>query len=268
MSGPVQKTPTITDMFEGLDELPFRRHAGALRNRVNDLNHRLSTGAYYDQFPGKSVPWVFSKWYGPISPQVPRNVGVAGADAFAPLVTPARFVLPRGTNVLTGRDAAFYWCSTNVATYVNWTYAPGAAPFFPGAPVAAGPNGDIFDAAIEMNGGAQMCMDNTNAFTRGAVPGSALRVCFELDLYDRKRGRSLTDGRIPSEVIMGQMMENKSTIWPLRFDVDTEIEPRIYITEVNGFIQGDAVAYPHNQVTVFINLAFFGYNQLEEKQVP
>ena len=51
-----------------------------------------------------------------------------------------------------------------------------------------------------------------------------------------------------------------------RFNVDTEIEPRLVITEVNmGPILEGARAYAAASVAVYVNVAFIGYNVLEEK---
>lgn len=261
----------MQDTFAGLGELPVRRYIDVLRNRANDLSRKLDAGAYYDQHPGKQVPWVFSTIFGPIQPQVPRNIpGAGGATEFAPLVAPARFITPQNTNILTGRDAAFYWCSTNVVGLVNWTFAPGTT--FPGVPVATKANGGLFDTAIENNGGAQIVTDFTNAYvepTFALSPSSPLHVCFEIDIYDKKRGRSITDGRIPAEAFLGLNFENKLAAGHLRFDPDTELEPRVYITAINGRIQGvDETEFNFNQISVFLNIAFCGYNQLEEPQVP
>jgi hypothetical protein len=67
-----------TDIYQHLKELPYRRYIDVQRNRVNDLNKKLDTAAYLDQYPGKVVPWMFSKLYGPISMVKPGN-GVAGS---------------------------------------------------------------------------------------------------------------------------------------------------------------------------------------------
>jgi hypothetical protein len=85
-------------------------------------------------------------------------------------------------------------------------------------------------------------------------------------LYDKKRGRFLTDGRLPAEAFVGGAFSNKLTPKQTRWNVDTEIEPRILVTEVSmGPPLDGAQPYAAAKVAAYINVAFIGYNVLEEK---
>lgn len=323
------------DVFKKLAELPIRRYVEVLRNKAQDLVSQLGQPAYFDQYPSKRVPWIFSRTYGPIPLTSTRTLApsevlasgtataggaftltdapptwtvdefagftvtiTAGAGSgqtriiasntgdtlttttiwtifpnatstyqvlgsgfnqFAQVANPSAYLLPREGTIKTGREAAFVWCSSNAFAYVNWTYtkSPG---FFTSVPIAAVGAGDILDPVLSMNGGAVVIPNIANA------NHTSPRVCFELALYDKKRGRFLTDGSLPAEAFVGGAFSNKMTPKQTRFNVDTEIEPRLVITEVNmGPILEGARAYAAASVAVYVNVAFIGYNVLEEK---
>jgi len=328
------------DVYQKLAELPLRRYTEVLRNKAQDLTNMLVDPAYFDQYPSKRVPWIFSRTYGPIPLTAPRHyeeeldAGTATAggvdtltaapvppwdvDAFvgclvvitagagvgqtriiasntatvltvtvpwgvapdatsvyqifqqgfnqlAPLANPDSFILPREGTIKTGRDAAFVWCSSNAFAYLSWTYdgEPAFSPnplLSPPTPVVPLPAGDILDPVLSMNGGAVIIPNVANANHRSP------RVCFELALYDKKRGRFLTDGRLPAEAFVGGAFSNKLTPKQTRWNVDTEIEPRILVTEVSmGPPLDGAQPYDVANVAAYINVAFIGYNVLEER---
>ena len=56
----------LNDVYKKLAELPLRRFAEVLRNKAMDLVSQLGQPAYFDQYPSKQVPWIFSRTYGPI----------------------------------------------------------------------------------------------------------------------------------------------------------------------------------------------------------
>jgi hypothetical protein len=320
------------DVYQKLAELPLRRYTEVLRNKAQDLTNMLIDPAYFDQYPSKRVPWIFSRTYGPIPLTAPRHYeevlasgttdapsgadtltdttatwavdqwvgcvvevagqtriiasntatvltvttpwGVppalgsaysilqAGFNQLAPLANPDGFILPREGTIKTGRDAAFVWCASNAFAYLSWTYD--AEPDFgdpsPPTPVVPLPAGDILDPVLSMNGGAVIVPNVANANHRSP------RVCFEMALYDKKRGRFLTDGRLPAEAFVGGAFSNKLTPKQTRWNVDTEIEPRILVTEVSmGPPLDGAQPYAAAKVAAYINVAFIGYNVLEEK---
>lgn len=326
------------DVYKKLAELPLRRYVEVLRNKAQDLTSMLGAPAYFDQYPSKRVPWIFSRTYGPINLTATRHYddvldsGTATAggantltdagagwtvDAFvgclvritggtgagqtrtiasntptvlttttnwstnpdatslyeilqqgfnqlAPLVDTSQYLLPREGTIKTGREAAFVWCSSNAFAYLSWTYTQDPQiPFFPATlPVPVNPiaAGDLFDPVVPMNGGAAIIPNIANA------NHTSPRVCFEMALYDKKRGRFLTDGSLPAEAFVGGAFSNKLTPKQTRWNVDTEIEPRLIITEVNmGPVLEAAKAYNAASVAVYVNVAFTGYNVLEEK---
>jgi hypothetical protein len=328
------------DVYRKLAELPLRRYVEVLRNKAQDLTSQLGSAAYFDQYPSKRVPWIFSRTYGPIPLTAPRHyeevlysgttdvlilagtltledttaappgwtvdqwvgcvvevagqtriiasntatvltvttpwsVGIpigsaysilqAGFNQLAPLADPDSFILPREGTIKTGRDAAFVWCSSNAFAYLSWTY-DGDPTFSPNplvnppTPITPLPAGDILDPVLSMNGGAVIIPNIANANYNSP------RVCFEIALYDKKRGRFLTDGRLPAEAFVGGAFSNKLTPKQTRWNVDTEIEPRVFVTEVNmGSPLSKAQPYSVANVAAYINVAFIGYNVLEER---
>jgi hypothetical protein len=404
------------DVYQKLAELPLRRYTEVLRNKAQDLTTMLGDAAYFDQYPSKRVPWIFSRTYGPIPLTATRHVPaseampliavegtstapgtgntlvdttqawtpnafvgytvrlisgagapvsrtiasntpttltivggwsppnattsyqivsfqsqatgsvstskivdtnqawtvdqyaggtylaaiVSGAGAgetrpivsntateltvspsfatlpnatsvyqilgqgfnqLATLTNPDSFILPREGTIKTGRDAAFVWCSSNAFAYLSWTYdgEPGSFPPV-SVPVVPLPAGDILDPVLSMNGGAVIIPNIANANHRSP------RVCFELALYDKKRGRFLTDGRLPAEAFVGGAFSNKLTPKQTRWNVDTEIEPRLLVTEVSmGPPLDREQLYSVANVAAYINVVFTGYNVLEER---
>lgn len=327
----------LNDVYKKLAELPLRRYVEVLRNKAQDIVSQLGTPAYFDQYPSKRVPWIFSRTYGPIpltatrhydqvlysgttdvfsgagtltledttaappgwdvdqwvgcvvevsgqtriiasntatvlTVTTPWSVAVpigsaysimqAGFNQLATLTNPDGFILPREGTIKTGRDAAFVWCSSNAFAYLSWTYEGNPNFINPSVvvPVTSLPIGDILDPVLSMNGGAVIIPNIANA--NYASP----RVCFELALYDKKRGRYLTDGRLPAEAFVGGSFSNKLTPKQTRWNVDTEIEPRVLVTEVNmGPPLEGAQPYSVANVAAYINVVFIGYNVLEER---
>lgn len=248
------------DIFQGLKDLPFRRFALAQMNRVDALVDRLGVPILADQYPGKIEPTAFSCIYGPIPMLATRTIPTAtGFDKLATVVSTSTPFLPVGANPLTGANHSFKWMDWNTAALLQWSYvsAPGLA-----APVPINPAelADLFDPVFD-NGGAQVMQNFSSAFADVAgETGNPPRVCFEIDLYDRKRGRSITNGRIPGQVALGGAFEFKKVFGPMRWDPDTEIEPRVYITEVKmtDALDTDA-AFEAARVAVYLNICFRGY---------
>lgn len=248
------------DMYQLLDELPVRRYLDMLRYKIMVLNQRLGTAAGFDQYPGKTVPYMFSKLYGPIPMTTPRRVGTTGFWGLATLVNTATPLLPRGQNILTGRDGVFYWCSTNATNFISWTRTTDAG-VVPNGPVVTLPVGDIFRPVIEANGGARV-LQNLSDIKYGYQEPS---LSWEIDVYDKKRGRSITDGKIPAETFFGGTMGFKPLKKPARWDVDTEIEPRLYVTQARvPQLDSDDDLYAASQVAFYVNVVFKGFLALEE----
>ena len=166
----------------------------------------------------------------------------------------------RNGNVKTGRDGSFYWCATNIAPYVSYTFTTSPAA---GTPVAGVPAGDIFSPVFGANGGA-VALPNTGYSFDNSVSLPLSKICFEIDLYDKKRGRSITDGRMPSEVFTGLTYNDKSTFGPMRWYPDTEIEPRVYVNEVIMSNLLTNTYYNAASVAAYLCVCFSGFSALEE----
>lgn len=259
------------DLQQKLAELSTRRYIDVLRNRVNDLNQKLGTQPYFDQYPGKTQPFIFSKLYGPFGLTSARRsepVGRTAFEQYAPTAAAAEYLVPRHENILTGRIGSFYWCSTQVTGYISWTYVsdPEVEVYDTSMPVPIDPRepGDIFDSVIGANGGA--CTWNQFASTDFSQKGSENPlISFDMALYDKKRGRYLGDGKIPGEMFCSGRYGPRKLPEPIRFDPDSELEPRVFINEVKmgSFLDTDQ-AYTAARVACYLNVCFKGYFVSEE----
>ena len=256
--------PMFNDLLERHLTRPFKLYVDSLRYKVSDLVDRLNAPAALDQYPGRRVPYAFSRLYGPVGPTTPRRGDAGGFEQLAPLVQPAQFLLPRNGTIKVGQIGSFVWQETNVYAYLSWTY--GADPAL-AVPVETFPKaGDIFDPVVSDNGGALAF--NNFRFIEGNPVGflpNPPNVSFDLGLYEKTRGRFLHDrDRLPIQLFAGQNFANRKVAQAIKFDPNTEIEPRIYINEVR---MGDALAtdqaYLAAQVKVYIFVTFHGY--LEQK---
>lgn len=259
--------PMFNDILERHLTRPFKQYVDTLRNKVSDLADRLNAPAALDQYPGRRVPYAFSRIYGPIGPTTPRRGDAGGFEELAPLAQPAQFLTPRNGNIKVGQIGSFLWQETSVYAYLSWTYSadPGLAPIS----VATFPTaGDIFDNVFPENGGALAF--NNFRFLENAPPGLLSAgvppdVSFDLGLYEKTRGRFLHDrDRMPINVFAGQNFANRKVAQPIRFDPNTELEPRIYINEVRmGNTLDTDQAYNAAQVKVYLFVTFHGC--LEQK---
>lgn len=254
-------TATKPDLFALTEDLPLRRYIQTQRHRVNRLKDKMNRSAYYDQYAGKSDPYNYSLWYGPIGLQTPRRVGTTGFLGLAPLVDPSVFLLPRTGNIQTGRDGTFMWHSVNATSYISWTRTAQTAGWPVTGPINSQPAGDLFSSVQLMNGGGQV-LQNLSDIAWGRTTTSPLdapAVYWEIELYDRKRGRSITDGKLPAEAFFGGSLGFKELNCPKVFEPDTEIEPRLYVNQAR--IPGadtDTAVYEAARVAFFVNIIFKG----------
>lgn len=76
----------------------------AVRFRLNELNRELDDAGipppFLDQYPGKCVPFAYSKLYGPIDQVDGTNVN------------PGLYTLPRKGNIVVSSTQRFHWCRT------------------------------------------------------------------------------------------------------------------------------------------------------------
>jgi hypothetical protein len=264
--------PMFNDLLERHLTRPFKLYVDTLRNKVSDLADRLNSPAALDQYPGRRVPYAFSRLYGPVGPTTPRRGDAGGFEELAPLAQPAQFILPRNGNIRVGQIGSFFWQETNVYAYLSWTYSADPGPLGNGlvTPVATFPSaGDIFDNVFPDNGGA-LAFNNFRFLDYSPPPvGFATvlppDVSFDLGLYEKTRGRFLHDrDRMPINVFAGQNFANRKVGQAIRFDPNTELEPRVYINEVRmGNVLDTDQAYNAAQVKVYLIITFHGY--LEQK---
>jgi hypothetical protein len=225
----------VGNIFQDLRELPVRRAIQVLRNRISDIGKNIDGVSFFDQHPGKRLPWCFSKTYlidGTVDPAT---------------VNPSTFLLPQGSNILTGRDASFHWCETNAFAFAQRNEVL--------------PNAGLFDA-VQRGGGATYVPNVQGGFAiNNNEPATTdfTRVCFELDLYDRRRGRSITNGKIPGQTVVAGSTGFRRWREATRWDPDTEIEPRLYVNEAHS-----AAALATANHRFFVNITFKGYLTIQE----
>ena len=253
---------------QSIREAPQRRILQGLLTRIDDADRRLNSPG--QQGPQGRKPQSLCVTWGPIGLQSPRREGTVGFYGKAPLVSPGTYLTPNyptTVNPFVATPGPFYWCSTGVYADFGWTYTAAIAR----APVA-GPQAGLFDPAIAQNGGG-IVLNNfagTQQFKQGGIfspppPGPAApvrpRICAEIDVYDKTRGRSLTSGRVPVETFAGGAYGFKCLPEPLRFERGTQIEPRLYVTEcgMTDALNADAY-YDIADVKVYVTMVMKGYN--------
>jgi hypothetical protein len=231
------------NIFKALWELPIRRATQVLRNKVEALNNKIGfSPANFDQLPGKANTWCFSCLYGPI----PLTDGTAQTNDLS------LFYLPQGQNILTGRDASFFWTETNVFAF--------------GQRNAIGlTNKSIFDPE-RIGGGGTVIQNfqgpqavNNNNSDANDDTGEFAKISLEIDLYDKKRGRSITNGPMPTQVLQGGAFDFRAWAEAPRFDPDTEIEPRLYVRDASQSPSLTAL-----NTVFFVNIVFKGVSVLQE----
>lgn len=256
-SGPQYLDENEVDALEHHQRLSFSRYLSTLRNKVDDLKTKLSRPAMLDQFPGKRVPYAYSRLYGPI-PQTSAGPlpSAAGVEPGGVGANSATYLTPRNGNVLVGLDGPFYWTSTAVTGYVAMADVSSGSP--------SAPLGDIFDMVVPNNGGATVMNSFGGQFIirNGTNVVLPMSISFDIELYDKGRGRRLHDDRLPVELFSGASIANKNMSQPTKFAPNTNLEPRIYVNQFTinnygeeAFIDGAAVAY--------VNLTFLGYKDLD-----
>lgn len=166
----------------------------AVRFRLLELNRAMDDAGipplFMDQYPGKCVPFAYSKLYGPLS-QVTLTT-----------TNPSVYTLPRKSNIIVPSTQRFHW--TRVGAF--YFTASGASAT------------DIYND-VAQNGGC----------TVSTAIGFANTLDFELELYDRTRSRLLTDAPLPISSVTGGPVANKSVTQMTVFEPGTEVEPRLFV---------------------------------------
>jgi len=242
---------------------PFKRSVDVLRNRLDRLNRLASTPAFLDQFPSNAKPYRFSKLYGPLPLTTAQRWSAAddgvGFVSLAAAANNAAYVTPRNGNIKVNREGSWYWTTTSVTGFYSLTYDSdpgfGATTFVNPLQVR-----DIFSPAIESNGGAIQ----VNYFMGHVNYGPRANICFDLKLYDTKRGRFLHDDALPMQTLSAQNFANKYVSAPSRFDPNTEIEPRVRIQEIRpGSLLDTDAAFNAAQFAAYLCITFGGYKVLD-----
>lgn len=240
-------------VFEEHMLLPFKLAISRGRSRVADLVRRTSTPAFLAQYPGKTVNAAYSMLFD-VDLVAARRHGAEGFLGHAPVVDLAKYVTPRDNNVVIGRDGAFYHCETTVAAYVSLTYDDD--PSF-----AAGhsftnplPVGDLFDRAVEANGGGLQL----GWFFGHQSYEDKPNLAFDVVLHDKKRGKRLHEGHIPPHLLVGRERPR-----PVRYEPGSEIEPRVRLLEVRmGDLLDTDAAWNAAQFRAYLNITFHGFKVL------
>ncbi len=264
------------DEYQLLKELPMRRALVTLSNRARIITKRLKTVANFDQYPSKEKNFSFSCRYGPIPLETPGRQGeTVGYLGLADLINTTQPRLPIEGNMKTGRQGAFYLCGVNATMDFSWTRTGANGD---GGPVNALPAGDLFDSVIEQNGGGQTLQNlmDLEWSAGGTQRQNAPSMSWEIDLYDKRRGRSISGGRVPAEMFMvgtlgfrkvGGMAYEAGGARGMRWDVDSEIEPRLYVTQARvPFATTDAI-FNAARVAFWANVVFRGYVAMEDSHV-
>lgn len=268
--------PDFANLVEKHKQLSFKRFLDLIDAKLDDLNDFLLKPAPYDQSPGRTIPGTIPVWFGPLPLTTARrttvatNSAAAGHELLATLATPDKFFIPRNGDINTGRESSFRAYSMSAYGFVNWGYT--AQPGFnvPTSIVNVKGVGDILDAvgdnpAIGQNGGAMPLDFFGGTFSTISTPQPNLpNISFEIELYDKLRGRRLHDGRLPSEMFGGGRHGPRKTPSPLVFPQGSKIEPRLYLTELRmGSILDTTAAFNAASVKGWVCLVFKGIESLE-----
>lgn len=249
----MQRTYKFNDLLGRHLTKPFVQYINTLRNKIADINAMIDSPAALDQYPGRSVPYCFTRLYGPISLTSPVTVN------------PSQYLLPRNGNVKVGRYGSFVWCETVVTTYLSWTWKQQPESLPVSVEAFGAKNGDIWDFVVENNGGALVMQNNRYVATDTSPAVAPPTVCFELGFYDKLRGRYLHDrDRLPSRLFAGQNFASKETGEAVRFDNNTEIEPRLYVSEFSLGRNLDEETLEDAYAKAYLVLTFKG--RLEEQE--
>ncbi len=267
--------PNFGTLVDKHRQLPFKRFMDLIGSKLDDLNDRLLKPTPFDQGPGRIIPYAIPAWFGPLSLTTSRRGTVAsnpspnnGHELLATLATPDKFSIPRNGDIIIDREMSFHCNSLSAYGFVNWGYTatPGFdVPFTNKAGV-----GDILDAvgpnpAIGPNGGAMPLDYFGGTFSTISTPQPNLpNIAFEVELYDKLRGRRMHDAKLPVEMFQGGRIAHRKTASVLKFETGGRIEPRLFVNEIRmGSILDTATAFNAASVKVWVCLVFKGTQHVE-----
>lgn len=204
------------------------------------------------------------------------NTDLDGAinSSVTTVVTDSTTAFPASGTILIGSEQINYTAKTatdftGCTRGANGTTAASHAdedPVYSLTPIATGPVNTLpvaglYDPALAQNGGG-IILNNFTGTPQFSGATVRPRVGVEVDIYDKTRGRSITNGRISPEPFTGGSYGFKKI--PLTaFPHGSEIEPRLYVTECRMMALLDLVTptdWSKIQVAAWVNITFKGYS--------
>lgn len=252
----------FNDLLERHLQRPVVGAIQTLREKVREISDILDGPAALDQYPGRTVPFTFTRFWRIDNPVTARrDADGAGHELLATLATPGTYLLPREGTVKVGRFGTFTWTRASLNVYQSLTYA--ADPGF-GTNVSLFTRaGDIFDDVVQNNGGAVWSGNRLFHQYDPAIDDPKLipNVSLRLGLYDKLRGAFLHDtDRMPINFASGQLYANRLLQEPIPFDANADIEPRLYVDEIRVANALDTTqAFNAARLRTFVVMSFIGY---------
>lgn len=274
---PYDQKPDFGTILDKHRQLPFKRFMDLIGSKLDDLNELINRPAPYDQGPGRIIPYAIPCLFGPLPITTARRYsqnfgGPPGHESLATVADPSTFFTPRDGDILIDREFSFRCYSMSAYGFLNWGYKsdPGfAVPY-------TNPNGvgDILDPvgdnpAVGLNGGAMPMDYFGGTFSTLSIPQPNLpNIAFDVELYDKLRGRRIHDQKLPVETFQGGRFAHRKTSSPLYFEQGSKIQPRIFINEIRmGSVLDTDQAFNAASVKAYVLLVFKGVQQIEVPNV-
>ncbi len=268
------------NLVEKHRQLPFKRFLDLIEGKLNDLNDMLLKPTPYDQGPGRQIPYCIPVWFGPLPLTTARRGEAGGFEGDAVLANPFIYTVPKNGDILVNRDSTVRIKSLNAYGFVNWGYksviSSAGTLVTPTSVVNPQGVGDILDPVgpnpgSGLNGGA-MPLDffggTFSTLAEQATHTNLPNIAFEVELYDKIRGRRMHDGRLPVEMFQGGRFGHRKTPSDIVWSQGSRIEPRLYVTEIRmGDILNAQANFDAASVKAWVCLVFKGVANLEVPNV-
>lgn len=269
-------SPNFGTLVEKHKQLSLKRFMDVIRSKIEDINDILQRSAPYDQGPGRVIPYAIPVWFGPLPLTTARRAltanAAAGFEVSATLADPAKYVVPLDGPVVIDREMSFRVKSMAAYGFVNFGYTadPGfSVPY-------TNPNGvgDILDPvgddpSLGPNGGAMPLDFFGGTFSTISTPQPNLpNISFDVEIYDRLRGRRLHDNKLPSNLFQGGRIAHRPMMAPMTWEKGAKIEPRLFVNEIRmGSILDTTQAFDAASVKAWVCLVFKGEQYIEVPNV-
>lgn len=250
----------LNDLLQRHLQRPVARYISTLRARARHVNEHLDGPAALDQYPGRRIPYIYTRTFRVDGPVAARRFATGTApERTATVANPNTFVLPREGPIRVGRNGTFIWTRASTSVYLSLTYKSEPRD----TPVAisdAMNNGDLFDPTIPNDGGGIWC----GGFSYVSDPATLTlqpTVSYDIGLLDKKRGAYLHSGeRLPVHLFSGQRFANRMLAQPADFDANSEIEVRLFINEIRmGTALDSVTALAASKLKTYIFVNLIGY---------